>query len=93
MVQRLALEASVIDKRRIGCDRLRSKLMSAESVALFITSGTVFGDDRRRGLIQHRLHGAPLGVDNVLPAEKIPDAMERALSHGCRRARNIVAAR
>jgi hypothetical protein len=109
MMQRLAAEASLTGQRRIGCDRLHSKVMSAESAAVLVTSGitisfdkpvgflgsraSVFGDEWRRGLIQRRLHDTPLGVDDVLPPDKIPDAMDRALNHGCWRARNTVAAR
>ena len=38
---------------------------------------SLFIDDRRSNLVQNRIHNAPLGVDNVLPAEKISDAMHR----------------
>ena len=38
---------------------------------------SLFIDDRRSDLVQNRIHDAPLGVDNVLATEKIPDAMHR----------------
>jgi hypothetical protein len=43
MKQRLAAEASLMGQRRIGCDRLRFRVMSAESAALLITSGITVG--------------------------------------------------
>ena len=37
------MEAKLIDQQRIGCVRLRSKVMSAESAASLITSGSTVG--------------------------------------------------